>query len=60
MKRMLKQVLQALMSAQERRARRAALEQLDAHTLRDIGLEHEAERARRRARRERLQFSVYY
>lgn len=60
MKRMLKQVLHALMGAQERRARKAALEQLDAHTLRDIGLEHEADRASRRARRERLHFSTYY
>jgi uncharacterized protein YjiS (DUF1127 family) len=55
-----KRVLEVIAQAQQERARRAAFESLDAHTLRDIGLEHEAERARRRSARERLQFSVYY
>jgi hypothetical protein len=60
MKTVFKRVLDALMAAQQARARKLGFEQLDAHTLRDIGLEHEADRARRRALRERLQFSVYY
>ena len=60
MKSFFKRLLAALAQAQQERARRAAFEQLDAHTLRDIGLEHEAERAQRRALRERLQFSIYY
>lgn len=50
----------ALVEAQERRARRAALERLDAHLLRDIGLEEEAHRARRRVSRERFDLSPYY
>ena len=53
-------LLRSLAEAQRRRARRLALEELDVHTLRDIGLEREAERARIRARRDRLQLSVYY
>ena len=60
MKAILKHLFGALVAAQEARARRTALEQLDEHTLRDIGLESELDRARLRARRERLQFSVYY
>jgi uncharacterized protein YjiS (DUF1127 family) len=60
MNRILKLFRAALSSARQQRARRSALEQLDAHTLRDIGLEHEAERARRRSTRERLQFGIYY
>ena len=61
MSRIFKLVLAALAAAQHERARRATLEQLDAHTLRDIGLEAEAGLARRRAAvRERLQFSLYY
>jgi uncharacterized protein YjiS (DUF1127 family) len=59
MKTVFKRLLEALTEAQKARARKIAFEQLDAHTLRDIGLEHEADRARRRALRERLQFSVY-
>ena len=60
MKSFFQRLLEALATAQQERARRAAFDQLDAHTLRDIGLEHEAERVRRRTARERLQFSVYY
>jgi uncharacterized protein YjiS (DUF1127 family) len=60
MNRIFKLVLAALAAAQEQRARQATLGELDAHTLRDIGLEAEAGLARRRAAvRERLQFGVH-
>jgi uncharacterized protein YjiS (DUF1127 family) len=60
MKNILSFVFDALDRVQRERDRRAAFEQLDAHTLRDIGLEQEAERARRRAARDRMHFGVYY
>ena len=60
MKSFFKRLLEVIARVQQERLRRAAFAELDAHTLRDIGLEHEADRARRRAVRERLQFNAYY
>ncbi len=54
MKRFLKLALSALVRAREKQAHKIALEQLDAHILRDIGFEQEAALARRRATRDRL------
>jgi hypothetical protein len=60
MKTIFRRALGAFVAARTEQARRAAFARLDAHTLRDIGFEEEADRARRRAMRDRLQFSVYY
>lgn len=60
MKRIFRLALHAFAAAREEQARRAALSRLDPHTLRDIGLEGEAEQARRRALRDRRHFSLYY
>ena len=60
MKSILKLALSAFVQAREQQARRRAIQELDAHTLRDIGLEDEAARARRRARRDRLHFGIDY
>ncbi len=49
----------AISAARRERSRRFALEQLDAHTLRDIGFEQEAESARRRSLRQPLHLSVH-
>ncbi len=50
MKRIFSLVIEAIVAAQQRRARARLLAQLDERTLRDIGLEHEANRARARSR----------
>ncbi len=60
MKSFLKLALSAVVQARQQQVRRLAIEELDAHTLRDIGLEDEAARARRRARRDRLNLSRHY
>ena len=46
-------------AAQEKRVRARLLTQLDERTLRDIGLEQEANRARERARHGFLRFGMY-
>jgi len=52
-------VVEAFVAAQKRRAQASMLSQLDERTLRDIGLELEANRARARGRRLDLRFSMY-
>jgi uncharacterized protein YjiS (DUF1127 family) len=54
-----KVAIQLFAAAQERRARQRLLTQLDERTLRDIGLEQEANRARERARNGYLRFGMY-
>jgi hypothetical protein len=46
-------------AARQKRARERLLTQLDERTLRDIGLEHEANHARERTRRVHLRFGMY-
>jgi uncharacterized protein YjiS (DUF1127 family) len=50
---------EALISAQEQRTRTRLAQELDERTLRDIGLEHEANRARARSRQTYLRFGMY-
>lgn len=50
MKRIFRLAVQAYAAAQEERARAQLVSRLDERTLRDIGLEHEANRARERTR----------
>ena len=52
-------VFDAFQDSQKKRAQRRLLSQLDERTLRDIGLEHEANRARDRSRRLSLRFGMY-
>ncbi len=52
-------VVDAFAAAQKRRAQARMLSQLDERTLRDIGLEFEANSARQRAKRLDLRFSMY-
>ena len=52
-------VFDAFTAAQKRRAQARMLSQLDERTLRDIGLEFEANSARERARRIDLRFGTY-
>jgi uncharacterized protein YjiS (DUF1127 family) len=52
-------VFDAFTAAQKRRAQARMLSQLDERTLRDIGLEFEANSARQRAKRLDLRFSMY-
>jgi uncharacterized protein YjiS (DUF1127 family) len=46
-------------AAQEKRVRARLLTQLDERTLRDIGLEQEANRARERSRHGFMRFGMY-
>jgi uncharacterized protein YjiS (DUF1127 family) len=57
--RFLNRLFDAFTAAQKRRAQRRMLTQLDERTLRDIGLEFEANHARERARRLDLRFGTY-
>lgn len=50
MKRIFRLAVEAFVAAREERARARLLSQLDERTLRDIGLEQEANRARERNR----------
>ena len=52
-------VFDAFAAAQKKRAQARMLSQLDERTLRDIGLEFEANSARERARRIDLRFGTY-
>jgi len=52
-------VFDAFAAAQKKRAQARMLNQLDERTLRDIGLEFEANSARERARRIDLRFGTY-
>ena len=59
MLRILRIVYDALADAQERRARLRLAQELDERTLRDIGLEHEANSARTRSRQPFMRFGTY-
>jgi hypothetical protein len=50
MKRIFRLAIDAFIAAREERARARLVSQLDERTLRDIGMEHEANRARERTR----------
>ena len=50
MKRIFRLAIDAFIAAREERARARLMSQLDERTLRDIGMEHEANRARERSR----------
>jgi uncharacterized protein YjiS (DUF1127 family) len=52
-------VLDAFAAAQKKRAQARMLNQLDERTLRDIGLEFEANSARERNRRLDMRFGTY-
>jgi hypothetical protein len=58
-KSLLSQVVQAFAETRQRLARQRMVEQLDEQTLRDIGLEHEANRARARSRQLYMRFGMY-
>jgi len=58
-KRIFSLVVEAIAATQQRRARASLLAQLDERTLRDIGLEHEANRARARSRQPFMRFGMY-
>ena len=50
MKQILSTVVEAFYAIREARARQRLIDELDERTLRDIGLDHEANRARERSR----------
>ena len=52
-------VFDAMARAHDKRAQARLLQQLDERTLRDIGLEFEANHARDRARRIDMRFGMY-
>lgn len=52
-------VVEAFVAAHKKRANARLLRQLDERTLRDIGLEFEANSARQRSRRLHLRFGLY-
>jgi hypothetical protein len=58
MKRIFKGVVDALFAMQEERARMRLIDELDERTLRDIGMEREANQARERTRLA-LRFASY-
>jgi len=51
--------VQAVQEARQRRINERSLAELDAHTLRDIGLDRAGERARIEASRYRLHFGLF-
>jgi hypothetical protein len=58
-KSLFKVTMDAFAAAREQRRRARLVEQLDERTLRDIGLEDEANRARARSRQVQLRFGMY-
>ena len=52
-------VFDAIVNAQKKRAQARMLNHLDERTLRDIGMEFEANQARERGRRIDLRFGTY-
>ena len=58
MKRILNTVVETFFAIREARARQRLIDELDERTLRDIGLDHEANRARERSRTA-LRFGTY-
>ena len=59
MKKLLERAWQALRVVQEGRADTRGLTELDAHTLRDIGMHEAADSARLEAVRRQLRFGLY-
>ena len=59
MKSLFRIAIEAFAAVRERSARARLVEQLDEHTLRDIGLESEANRARMRSRQLHMRFGMY-
>lgn len=59
MKSIIRMAMDAFAAVRERSARARLIEQLDEHTLRDIGLESEANRARMRSRQLHMRFGMY-
>ena len=59
MRTLFKIAIDAFAAAREKRVRTRLIEQLDERTLRDIGLEHEANRARTRSRQAYMRFGMY-
>jgi len=57
--RILNLVFDAFAEARRKRAQARLLRHLDERTLRDIGLEHEANHARERSKRIDLRFGMY-
>jgi uncharacterized protein YjiS (DUF1127 family) len=55
----IQRAIRSYLEAREQRARRRVIEMLDERTLRDIGLEAEANRARDRVRFRFMQFGMY-
>jgi hypothetical protein len=58
-KKILTLVFEAISHAREKRVRDRLIAQLDERTLRDIGLEHEANHRRERSRRAYMSFGAY-
>ena len=58
MKRIFASVIETLFAIRAARARQRLIDELDERTLRDIGLDHEANRARERSRLA-LRFGAY-
>ena len=59
MKSIIRVAIDAFAAVRERSARARLIEQLDEHTLRDIGLESEANRARMKSRQLHMRFGMY-
>jgi uncharacterized protein YjiS (DUF1127 family) len=59
MKKLLERLLHAFQAARQRQIDHRLLSELDAQTLRDIGLDPAADPARRDALSKRLQFGLY-
>ena len=59
MKSIIRMAMDAFAAVRERSARARLIEQLDEHTLRDIGLESEANRARLKSRQLHMRFGMY-
>jgi hypothetical protein len=58
-KSIIRMAIDAFAAVRERSARARLIEQLDEHTLRDIGLESEANRARMKSRQLHMRFGMY-
>ena len=59
MKTLIQNLLQLIQEARQRRINHRSLAELDAHTLRDIGLHEGVERGRLDAARYRLHFGLF-
>ena len=59
MKTLIQNLLRLIQDARQRRIDERSLAELDAHTLRDIGLHDGSERARLEAARYRLHFGLF-